>query len=96
MNTRKAPWQVGVRSLRRTALIGAAVGMGTLASGCNNAGEGAVTGGLVGLGVGSVVGAMTGNWGAGAAIGAASGAAVGAVIGDQNERNDRHSNQSNW
>ncbi len=80
------------RSATRRSAIGACVvAIGALASGCNNAGQGAFTGAGVGALAGLVVGSVTGNPGAGAAIGAAGGAAVGGVIGDQNaRRSHRH------
>ena len=58
------------------------------ASGCSNAGQGAVTGGAVGALSGLAIGSLTGEAGAGAAIGAVAGAVGGAVIGDQNRRRD--------
>lgn len=75
------------RNLATAALLG-----GTLlvASGCNNAGEGALTGAGIGAVTGLIIGSYTGNAGAGAAIGAAVGGAGGAIIGDQNERNERN------
>ncbi|MEL7472606.1 MAG: glycine zipper domain-containing protein [Planctomycetota bacterium] len=65
----------------------------TLASsvGCNNAGEGAISGAALGALGGLAIGSLTGSAGAGAAIGAVSGGIGGAVIGDQNERRDRRS-----
>jgi hypothetical protein len=58
-----------------------------LAGGCENAGQGAVSGGAVGALSGLAIGSLSGNAGAGAAIGAVTGAVGGAVIGDQNRRN---------
>ncbi|MCW5766492.1 MAG: glycine zipper family protein [Phycisphaeraceae bacterium] len=58
-------------------------------SGCNNAGEGAVAGGVIGALAGLGIGSVTGSSGRGAAIGAISGAVGGAIIGDQNERRSR-------
>lgn len=58
-------------------------------SGCNNAGEGALSGAGLGALAGLGIGSLTGNAGAGAAIGAIAGGVGGAVIGDQNERRDR-------
>jgi uncharacterized protein YcfJ len=55
-------------------------------SGCENAGQGAVSGGAVGALGGLAIGSLSGNAGAGAAIGAVSGAIAGGVIGDQNRR----------
>jgi uncharacterized protein YcfJ len=65
------------------ALIAAAVLMTT---GCENAGQGAVSGGAIGALGGLAIGSLTGSAGAGAAIGAVSGAIAGGVIGDQNHR----------
>jgi hypothetical protein len=59
------------------------------ATGCNNAGEGALTGAGLGALAGLGIGSLTGSAGAGAAIGAIAGGVGGAVIGDQNERRDR-------
>jgi hypothetical protein len=67
----------------------ALVGSGSLATGCNNAGEGAITGAGLGALVGMGLGALTGSMGEGAAAGALIGGAGGAIIGDQNERNAR-------
>jgi hypothetical protein len=58
-----------------------------LATGCESAGQGAVSGGAVGALSGLAIGSLSGNAGAGAAIGAVTGAVGGAVIGDQNRRN---------
>ncbi len=77
--------------LTRHALALALVGAALAASGCNNAGEGALSGTALGALGGLAIGSLTGSAGAGAAIGAVSGAAVGGVIGDQNERNSRTS-----
>ncbi|MGD9688178.1 MAG: glycine zipper domain-containing protein [Phycisphaerales bacterium] len=62
------------------------VGLTLVASGCSNAGEGALSGAAVGALGGLAIGSLTGSAGAGAAIGAVSGAVAGGVIGDQNER----------
>ncbi len=64
-----------------------------LVSGCNNAGEGALSGAAIGALGGLAIGSMTGSAGAGAAIGAIGGAVAGGVIGDQNERNSRSANR---
>ncbi|MCC6677422.1 MAG: hypothetical protein IT436_09780 [Phycisphaerales bacterium] len=58
----------------------------TLGTGCENAGQGAISGGAVGALGGLAIGSLSGNAGAGAAIGAISGAVAGGVIGDQNRR----------
>ena len=59
--------------------------------GCNNAGEGAVSGATLGALGGLAIGALSGDAGTGAVIGAVAGGLGGAVIGDQNERNGRTS-----
>jgi hypothetical protein len=56
-------------------------------TGCNNAGQGAFTGGAAGALGGLAIGSLSGDTGEGAAIGAVSGALVGGVLGDQNARN---------
>jgi len=72
------------------------------AGGCNNAGQGAVSGAAIGALGGLAIGSLSGNAGAGAAIGAVSGAVVGGVIGDQNRRaqqsqqNMRYGGNSQW
>lgn len=73
----------------RTMLAGALIVAAAMSVGCNNAGEGALSGGAIGALAGLGIGSLTGSAGAGAAIGAISGAVGGAVIGDQNERKDR-------
>lgn len=62
------------------------------ATGCNNAGEGALTGGALGALAGMGLGSLTGDMGKGAAAGAIIGAVGGAILGDQNNRadNDRY------
>jgi hypothetical protein len=64
------------------------------AAGCENAGQGAVSGGAVGALSGLAIGSLTGSAGAGAAIGAVTGAVGGAVIGDQNRRNKEATEQA--
>jgi hypothetical protein len=54
--------------------------------GCENAGQGAVSGAGIGALSGLAIGSLSGNAGAGAAIGAVAGGVGGAVIGDQNRR----------
>jgi hypothetical protein len=71
--------------MRPAALLvasGALLGAG----GCENAGQGAVSGGAIGALGGLAIGSLTGSAGEGAAIGAVGGAIVGGVIGDQNRR----------
>jgi hypothetical protein len=58
-----------------------------LTSGCDNAGQGALTGAGAGALGGMAIGSLSGNMGKGAAIGAIAGGLGGAIIGDQNERN---------
>ena len=78
-----------------TSLIAAGAGLALLASvggGCNNAGEGALSGAALGAGAGAIIGSLTGSAGRGAIIGGAAGALGGAVIGDQNQRNSYNRN----
>lgn len=77
----------------RTLAAGAMIACVSLASvGCNNAGQGALTGGALGAGSGAIIGSMFGKAGKGALIGAAAGAVGGAVLGDQNQKADQRSN----
>lgn len=73
---------------------GAVLAAGVAVTGCENAGQGALTGAAVGAGSGAAISAIAGgDAGQGAAIGAVVGAVSGAVIGDQNQRragNDRY------
>lgn len=55
-------------------------------TGCNNAGEGALSGAALGALGGLAIGSVTGGSGTGAAIGAVAGGIGGAIIGDQNAR----------
>ncbi|MBL8963404.1 MAG: hypothetical protein KF787_00855 [Phycisphaeraceae bacterium] len=73
------------RAVVRLARAAAITGLVLLAS-CENAGQGALSGGAVGALGGLAIGSVSGNAGAGAVIGAVSGAVVGGVIGDQNRR----------
>lgn len=59
---------------------------GVMGSGCNNAGQGAISGSAVGALSGLAIGSLSGDAGKGAAIGAIAGGVGGAVIGDQNRR----------
>jgi hypothetical protein len=63
-------------------------------AGCDNAGQGAVSGASVGALSGLAIGSLSGNAGKGAAIGAIAGGAGGAVIGDQNRRANERSAQT--
>jgi len=57
-------------------------------TGCENTGQGVVSGAAIGAGSGAAIGAISGGGaGKGAAIGAIGGAVVGGIIGNQNERN---------
>lgn len=57
-----------------------------LGAGCENAGQGALSGAGIGALSGLAIGSLSGDAGKGAAIGAIAGAVGGAVIGDQNRR----------
>lgn len=86
------------RSVRSTFTRLAATGIlaaSVVSAGCNNAGEGALSGAAIGALAGLGIGSLTGSAGAGAAIGAIGGAVGGAVLGDQNERRARNSG-SDW
>lgn len=69
------------------ALLGSAALFG---AGCNNAGQGALSGGALGAGAGAIIGSFFGAAGTGAAVGAVGGALGGGVIGDQNDRRAHH------
>lgn len=75
-------------SARPLAVV--AVGLGVLSTstltGCNNAGEGALTGAGIGALAGMGLGSLGGKMGIGAAAGAIIGGVGGAIIGDQNAR----------
>ena len=81
-----------MRASKSTVRLGfAAIAAASLlaAGGCNNAGQGALSGGALGAGAGAIIGSASGNAGDGALIGGAIGALGGAILGDQNERNSR-------
>jgi hypothetical protein len=84
----------GQSSSIRTLHLSIALIFITLAAGCENAGQGAVSGGAVGALSGLAIGSLTGSAGAGAAIGAVTGAVGGAVIGDQNEKNKQNAERA--
>ena len=71
--------------MRAACIPGALLAFGVI-GGCENAGQGAMSGAAVGALSGLAIGSMTGNAGTGAAIGAVAGGVGGAVIGDQNRR----------
>ncbi len=56
-------------------------------SGCDTAGQGALSGGALGALAGMGIGSLSGNMGKGAAAGAILGAITGLFVGDQNDRN---------
>jgi len=72
----------------RLLLVLCGAGIVSVGAGCNNAGEGALSGAALGAGGGAILGSLSGNAGAGAAIGAIGGALFGGVLGDQNDRRD--------
>jgi hypothetical protein len=77
------------RNHSRRGLIVVAAGLlacSPLLSGCNNAGEGALTGAGLGALAGMGLGSLSGNMGKGAAAGAILGGLGGLIIGDQNSR----------
>ncbi len=77
-----------MRTNRRTRFITPALATAAIltAGGCNNAGQGALSGAAVGALGGLAIGSLSGDAGKGATIGAVSGGIAGAVIGDQNAR----------
>ncbi len=81
---------LGHNTTRSTArrlgwLTGIALTMATV-TGCNNAGQGAVSGATLGALAGMGIGSLSGNMGKGAAAGAIIGGVGGLIIGDQNNR----------
>lgn len=86
-------------TMKRGAVRGAGLALalgGLTMVGCNNAGEGALSGATLGALGGLAIGSLTGSAGKGAAIGAVAGGVGGAVIGDQNERKDRRARQQQY
>ena len=75
--------------VRSRRVLAAGVLAAFLTAGCNNAGEGALSGGAIGAIAGMGLGSLGGHMGAGAAAGAIIGAVGGLIIGDQNDRNSR-------
>ncbi len=86
----------GYANRRSGALLATLALTGVMVGGCNNAGEGAISGAALGALGGLAIGSLSGNAGAGAAIGAIAGGLGGGVIGDQNERNERRRYSSDW
>lgn len=76
-----------VLNLAGTVVIGAA--FLASGSGCDNAGEGAVSGAALGALAGMGIGSLYGDMGKGAAIGAIAGGVGGLFVGDQNQRRSR-------
>jgi hypothetical protein len=58
----------------------------TTMTGCENAGQGALTGAGLGALGGMAIGSLSGDMGKGAVIGAVAGGLGGLVLGDQNSR----------
>lgn len=88
MNLYTATGNNFARTVRRAALIsGLTLASFSISAGCNNAGEGALSGAALGAGAGAIIGSFTGSAGIGAIIGGAAGALGGGVLGDQNARN---------
>ena len=73
----------------RFALIAAIAATSVASTGCNNAGEGFLSGAALGSLAGMGLGSLGGHMGVGAAAGAIIGGIGGLVIGDQNARNAR-------
>jgi hypothetical protein len=71
------------RACATLALVAAA----TLNGGCNNAGEGALSGAALGALGGMGIGSLYGEMGKGAAMGGIIGGIGGLILGDQNARN---------
>ena len=86
------------RRLGLAVLAGGSLALATVAGGCNNAGEGALSGATLGALAGMGLGSLSGDMGKGAAAGAIIGGVGGAVLGDQNRRNDnrRSSGSNEW
>lgn len=92
--TTRQPTPRTARSAKAAAACGLMIALAST-TGCNNAGEGALSGAGLGALAGLGIGSLTGNAGTGAAIGAIAGGVGGAVLGDQNERNSRRGN-NDW
>lgn len=74
-------------NLASAAVVGTAFMAGS--TGCDNAGEGAMSGAALGALAGMGIGSLYGDMGKGAAIGAIAGGLGGLFVGDQNERRSR-------
>ena len=77
------------RAMKLGAATIALAGLVAVQAGCNNAGEGALSGAALGSLAGLGIGSLSGDAGKGAAAGAIIGGLGGAVLGDQNQRRDR-------
>lgn len=84
-------WWMSETVRRRSLLVVLVSTFATAPVGCNNAGEGALSGAALGALGGMAIGSLTGDMGKGAVVGAVLGGLGGLVLGDQNERNDRRS-----
>jgi hypothetical protein len=73
-------------SRRSLGLVASLALIAAAATGCNNAGQGAVSGATLGALAGMGIGSLSGDMGKGAAAGAIIGGVGGAIIGDQNRR----------
>lgn len=76
------------RGMKLGAAVVALAGVLAVQTGCNNAGEGALSGAALGSLAGLGIGSLSGDAGKGAAAGAIIGSLGGAVLGDQNQRKD--------
>jgi outer membrane lipoprotein SlyB len=81
------------RRTRVAVLAAGLTGMLAVQTGCNNAGEGALSGAALGSLAGMGIGSLSGDMGKGAAAGAIIGGLGGAVLGDQNQRKDRRNDR---
>jgi len=86
MNTRTTTFELRPRRLVSSLLALSAIASMGLLGGCNNAGEGALTGAGIGALAGMGLGSLGGHMGRGAAAGAIIGAVGGLIVGDQNSR----------
>jgi hypothetical protein len=68
------------------ATLVATVASSSLMTGCENAGQGAVTGAGLGALGGMAIGSLSGDMGKGAVVGGVLGGLGGLVLGDQNSR----------
>lgn len=75
-----------IKRKHSVCLLSAACVAALFVCGCENAGQGALSGAAIGSLGGLAIGSLSGDAGAGAAIGAIGGAVAGGVIGDQNRR----------